>query len=108
MNEFGQMLRRLRLEKNITQRELAGMIGVDFTYISKIELGTMEPPAEEKVIKLAEIFGEDPYKFLLMARRIPSEWQEAIIENEYIPTLLRRAPLLSLNQWQEIEYIINS
>lgn len=37
METFGQKIRRLRKTRRITQTELAESIGVDFTYISKIE-----------------------------------------------------------------------
>jgi len=37
--EFGQRLRELRREKRWTLRALADAVGVDFTYLSKIENG---------------------------------------------------------------------
>ena len=35
----GEYLRLLRIEKGLSQKELADALGVDFTLISKIELG---------------------------------------------------------------------
>ena len=35
--QFGQRIRELRQARNLSQRELAGKVGVTFTYISKIE-----------------------------------------------------------------------
>lgn len=37
MGTFGQEVKRLRKAKRITQLGLAERIGVDFTYVSKIE-----------------------------------------------------------------------
>src|SRR2546423_12370197 len=39
---IGQRLRRLRLEKGLAQRELAGP-GVSYAYISRIEAGQRQP-----------------------------------------------------------------
>ena len=48
---FGQYLKKIRLTHNVSQRELANNIGVDFTYLSKIENGKLEPPAEDTIKK---------------------------------------------------------
>jgi DNA-binding XRE family transcriptional regulator len=40
---MGQMLQDARKSEKITQRELAERIGVDKSYISKIEKGNIEP-----------------------------------------------------------------
>ena len=56
METFGQTVKKLRKAKKLTQLELAEKIGVDFTYISKIENDrTMRSPAESTLIKLAEV-----------------------------------------------------
>lgn len=40
---FGANIRKLRLKKNLTQRELAMRSGLDVTYISGIERGVRNP-----------------------------------------------------------------
>ncbi len=107
MSEFGKKLKALRLEKEISQRKLAELVGIDFTYISKIESGTMDPPAEDKIIKMAEVLGEDPDIMLVAAKKVPKELQKIITENKEIPVFLRRASNLSSNQWEEIRQIID-
>ena len=42
---FGQSLRELRSSKIVSQRELAEKVGVDFSYISKVENDRLPPPA---------------------------------------------------------------
>ena len=54
METFGQKIKRLRKAKKITQSELAESVGVDFTYISKIENDKgIRLPAESTIRKLA-------------------------------------------------------
>jgi len=36
---FGEKLRKLRLEKEMTQEELADKCGIDFSYLGQIERG---------------------------------------------------------------------
>ena len=50
---FGQRLRQLRREKNITQERLAETIGVSVDLISNIERG-VNAPSFETLEKLAE------------------------------------------------------
>lgn len=40
---IGMSIRKVRQERNLKQRELAGMIGISNTYMSQIELGTSLP-----------------------------------------------------------------
>lgn len=40
---FGKHLRKLRLEKKLTQEELAEIAGMHFTYIGQIERGVRNP-----------------------------------------------------------------
>lgn len=108
MSEFGKMLKNIRKGKEISQRKLAELVGIDFTYISKIENGTMDPPAEDKIVKIAEVLGEDPDTMLIVAKKVPSDFQRVITENKDIPLFLRKAPNLSTEQWEEIRRIINT
>ena len=53
--KFGAFIRREREAREIGLREMAKKIGVSPTYLSKIERGDFDPPAEDKVRKIAEI-----------------------------------------------------
>ena len=48
---FGQLLRELRRAKGVNQRDLASKVGVDFSYISKLENDRLPPPAADTVVK---------------------------------------------------------
>lgn len=52
---FGQRIRELRQAKGLTQRELARKAGISFTYVSKLETGTMTPPRHKVIQSLAKI-----------------------------------------------------
>ena len=58
--KFGDFVRREREAKEIGLREMAKMIGVSPTYLSKIERDEFPPPAEDKVRKIAGSSGRTP------------------------------------------------
>jgi PGF-pre-PGF domain-containing protein len=72
-NQFGVRLRDLRKKAGLTQRELAEKVGVDFTYLSKIESGAMPPPSEKVIILLAEALNANKDELLFLAGKIPSD-----------------------------------
>ncbi|WCO66555.1 helix-turn-helix transcriptional regulator [Iamia majanohamensis] len=74
---LGQRVRRERLARQITQRELAGAIDVGVPYISKIE-ADRETPADDKITKLARALDIEPDELLLTARRVPADVLERL------------------------------
>src|SRR5262245_13716558 len=76
--KFGELVRREREAKEIGLREMAKMIGVSPTYLSKIERDEFPPPAEDKVRKIAEIIGRDPDELLTLAGRVASDLTDII------------------------------
>lgn len=55
MVEFGDRLRNLRKEKNLTQKQLASLIGVQNSIISFYEVGD-RAPSPKVIVKLASVF----------------------------------------------------
>lgn len=53
---MGQIIRRLRKERNLTQEELAEQLGVTFQAVSKWENDTGMPDISQ-VVPLANVFG---------------------------------------------------
>lgn len=106
MSEFGEYLKDVRKRNRISQRELAKQVGVDFTYISKIENDAMPAPSEETIIKIAAALGEDTDKMILLAKKIPTDFQEVIYQYEEVPAFLRKASSLTREQWDEINKIV--
>jgi transcriptional regulator with XRE-family HTH domain len=76
---FGAEIRRLRAEKQLTLRELAGRVGIDFTYLSKIENNRGLPPSEETIGRLAKELGADPDVLILLAGKIPVGLEEYLL-----------------------------
>ena len=56
MVEFGERLRNLRKQKNLTQKQLAALIGVKNSIISFYEVGDRFP-SPEMLIKLSRVLG---------------------------------------------------
>lgn len=88
MASFGVTIRELRRNKRLSQRELSSQIGVDFTYISKLENGKLEPPSEEVVIRMAEIFMVDRHWLTLVAGKVPSDFAKVILHNKDVQELI--------------------
>jgi len=75
---FGAFVRRHREAREIGLREMAKMIGVSPTYLSKVERDEFPPPAEDKVRKIAEIIDCDADELLARAGRVSSDLSEII------------------------------
>lgn len=71
---FGERIRRRRREDKLSQRKLAELVGVDFTYLSKLENDQQgQSPGEELVVKLAEQLHDDSEELLALAGKVPVE-----------------------------------
>lgn len=80
---FGSRLRELRKAKHLSQRALADMVEINFTYLSKVEsekLDFAQYPSEDLIRKLATALGADVDELLLLAKKIPTDIRERVIE----------------------------
>ena len=75
---FGEFVRREREAKEIGLREMAKMIGVSPTYLSKVERDEFPPPAEDKVKAIAQIIKCDTDELLARAGRVSSDLSDII------------------------------
>ena len=91
---FGRRLQELRRHRGLTQRGLAGRVGIDFTYLSKLENGRGEPPSDQTVVKLAGELEADAEELLALAGKIPAELREKAADDPEFALLLRRLPSL--------------
>ncbi len=83
MNAFGDRIRRLRKAKGYSLRKLAPIVGVGFSYLSKVENGRLDfrgPPSESLIHRLAESLEADEDELLLLAGRIPDSIALRILE----------------------------
>src|SRR4051812_37044061 len=92
--KFGTKLRELRKGKNLGQRALAGLVGVSFTYVSKIEnekLDFGDYPSEELILKLARALEADADELLILAEKIPEVIRMRVFQR---PDVFRRLAML--------------
>ena len=76
--KFGEFVRRERGAKDIGLREMAKMIGLSPTYLSKVERDEVPPPAEDKVKAIAQIIKRDTDELLARAGRVSSDLSDII------------------------------
>jgi transcriptional regulator with XRE-family HTH domain len=72
---IGQRIKRERLSRDMTQRDLAEKVRVGVPHISKVEAGR-ESPGDPLLRRLAEVFEVDAEELFLVARRLPDEIAE--------------------------------
>ena len=80
---FGKRVRQLRKGKGLTLRGLASHVGVGFTYLSRVETGTMtygDYPSEALIHRLADALDADEDELLLLAEKIPQQVRQRVIQ----------------------------
>ena len=104
---FGELLRDRRLSKAAADpafslRQVAARVGIEPSYLSKIERGEQPPPGEDTIRRIADELGEDRDTLLAMAGKVSGDLLEIIRER---PTLLaellravRRAPAKRISE----------
>jgi transcriptional regulator with XRE-family HTH domain len=89
--KFGAFVRREREAKELGLREMAKMIGVSPTYLSKVERDEFSPPAEDKVKAIAKIIECDADDLLARAGRVSTDISDIIKRHPVeLAALLRR------------------
>ncbi len=83
MSAFGEFVREVRealrsKEPRYSVRQVAARIGVQPSYLSKVERGDVGPPSENTIVRLAEDLGEDPDVMLALAGKVSSDLLEVI------------------------------
>ena len=83
MNKFGDRIRELRKAKGYSLRQLAPLVGVGFSYLSKVENDKLdfEGTASESLIRrLADVLEADEEELLLLAHHVPKRIADRILE----------------------------
>jgi HTH-type transcriptional regulator, competence development regulator len=79
---FAETIRAARLDKGYSQRQLAKLVKVEFTYLSRLENNRAETPPSEAVVRsLAEHLELDADKLVIVAGRTPQEINDWMREN---------------------------
>ncbi|MFZ5557671.1 MAG: helix-turn-helix domain-containing protein [Pseudomonadota bacterium] len=84
MTRFGEYVRRARegrqeSDVRYSLRQVAGRVGVEPAYLSKVERGDVAPPSESTIRRLAADLGEDPDVLLALAGKVSQELQDIIV-----------------------------
>lgn len=88
---FGQAIRTARVSIGYTQRELAALAEIDFTYLLKLEGDRADYPLKEYVIQqLAHYLSLDKEELMCLTGRLP-EYYQAFLKQNYkvMPALFR-------------------
>ena len=88
---IGQRIRRERLAREMTQRELADAVDVGVPHISKVE-DDRESPSDDLLRRIATALKIDADELFIVARRLPEEMIEQLAAD---PT----QAVLFLRQW---------
>lgn len=91
-DDFGKLIRQARKEQKYSQRELAKLLKIDFTYLSKLENNRADYAPKEEVIRgLARHLKLDEEELIFLAGRIPQQ-EEELLKQHYkqMPVLFRR------------------
>ena len=80
---FGEYVRQRREEKraadpDFSLRRVAASVGIEPSYLSKVERGEQPPPSEETILALAKELDEDPDVLLALAGKVSKELQAII------------------------------
>ncbi len=85
MSDFGQYLRgcreqRYAKDRAFSVRQLAARVGIEPSYLSKIERGQQPPPSEQTIQSLARELNEDPDMLLALAGKVSVELQSIVLK----------------------------
>jgi len=106
--KLGERIKELRKQRCLTQRQLAELIGVDFTYLSKIENERLGyTPSTKTIHNLAKALETDELELLELAGKVPPS-MERIFKDKEASQFFRRAAQTrhSPQVWRELlQYI---
>jgi transcriptional regulator with XRE-family HTH domain len=90
VTSFATLLKQGRARAGFSQKELAQQIGVDKSYISRIERGTSPPPVRDKVLSMIQALGisesEERLAFLMAAGYfVEEDYKAALIDMGVAP-----------------------
>ena len=67
------------MDREFSVRKVAARLGVQPSYLSKVERGEQAPPTEAKIRALAEILDEDTDVLLALAGKVSSDLRDVIV-----------------------------
>jgi transcriptional regulator with XRE-family HTH domain len=77
---FGRLLRKLRTKKGVSIKQLAPALGLNYTYISKLENSKVNP-SSEVVEKMSHYFDYDSDELMVAAGKLPKDVENILKNN---------------------------
>jgi len=101
---FGRKLKEIRRLNSISQRELATRVGVDFSYISKVENDRLPPPSSETIEKICEALNVPAEDLLVLARKPPAGMIEIMSSSPDALKFFQDAKSMNLDEkeWRKL------
>lgn len=101
---FGTKLKSLRRVKGISQRDLAQRVGVDFSYISKLENDRLPPPAADTIEKICHELDVRHEELLGLTNKLPTGLRQMLVENQGARDFMREARAMDLSdkEWEKL------
>jgi transcriptional regulator with XRE-family HTH domain len=96
MDKFGYYIRKkrevlLKEDRRYSLRQVSKRVGIEPTYLSKIERGELAPPSELVIRKLSVELDENPDILLALGGKVSQDLKEIILKRpELIADLLRK------------------
>ena len=106
-SKFGDVLRAKRRAAGVSQRKLADLAGVDFSYISKIENGRLPAPAADTVVRFAVHLDCPAEELLAAAQKLPGSVGSNVSSDPSAVRFFQEASELGLTS-QEWEKMLGS
>jgi transcriptional regulator with XRE-family HTH domain len=89
---FGGLISAARVGAGLTQREVAEAVGIDVTYLSKLENHRGSSPGAETIGRLADLLGLDRRTLRAIAGKLPDELRQRAMTDAGFAELLTRLP----------------
>lgn len=103
-SSFGYALREFRRAAKMSQRELANRIGVDFSYISKIENERLPPPSADTIVEICRVLGIKPEELLALTGKIPTNVHKTLSSSRAAQEFLTEMQQMALTdeEWKKM------
>jgi transcriptional regulator with XRE-family HTH domain len=103
-HDFATTLREKRRAAGLSQRRLAELAEVDFSYISKLENGRLPAPAAETISRMAKILNCPAEELLSAAKKMPGGLEDNLSAQPEALRFLQEASELNLSpeEWERM------
>lgn len=111
-NNFGDFLQKKRMEKRITLRKMAELLGITAPYLTDIEKDRRNPPEKEKLERISQILtlsDEDKTLMYDLAGKkrnsVAPDLPDYIMEHSYVSAALRTARDLDASEEDWLKFV---